>query len=128
MKDNKIEQFLIKSMYSFEEIEKNVWAINDEAHDIGGTAIVYTDPIVTIRVAVMDVPDSHNLELYAKLLEFNAKDVVHGAYAIDHNQIILIDTLEYNTMDFEEFIAILDSFSLALTQHYPVLLEYRNRQ
>jgi hypothetical protein len=127
MKDNKIEQYLIKSMYSFEEIDKNIWTINDDAHNLEGTAIVFTDPLVTIRVAVMAVPESDNLNLYAKLLELNAKDVVHGAYALDHNQIILIDTLEYNSMDFEEFIAVLDSFSLALTQHYPVLLEYRNK-
>ncbi len=125
MKDNKIEQYLIKSMYSFEEVEKHIWTINDGTNNLEGTAIVYTDPIVTIQVAVMAVPDSDNPELYAKLLELNARDVVHGAYALDHNQIILIDTLEYNTMDFEEFIAVLDSFSLALTQHYPVLLEYR---
>ncbi len=127
MKDNKIEQFLIKSMYSFEEVKKDVWTINDEENNREGIVIVYTDPIVTIRLAVMAVPESDNLELYSKLLEFNAKDVVHGAYALDHNQVILIDTLEYDTMDFEEFIAVLDSFSLALTQHYPVLLEYRNR-
>jgi hypothetical protein len=123
--ENKIEQYLIKSLYSFQEIEKNVWAINDQANNLEGTAIVFTDPIVTIRVAVMSVPESRSAELFAKLLEFNAKDVVHGAYALDHNQIILIDTLEYNTMDFEEFIAVLDSFSLALTQHYPILSEYR---
>jgi hypothetical protein len=126
MKDNKIEQFLIKSMYSFEEVDKNIWTINDEDNNRAGIAIVYADPIVIIRIAVMDVPESNNLDLYAKLLEFNANDVVHGAYALDHNQIILIDTLEYNTMDYEEFIAVLDSFSLALTQHYPVLLEYRS--
>jgi hypothetical protein len=127
VQENKIEQYLIKSLYSFQEIEKNVWAINDDAKNLEGTAIVLTEPIVTIRVAVMPLPESRSEELFAKLLEFNAKDVVHGAYALDHNQIILIDTLEYNTMDYEEFIAVLDSLSLALTQHYPVLLEYRNK-
>ncbi len=114
-------------MYSFQEIGKNMWIINDETHNLEGVAVVYTDPVVIIRAAVMAIPPFNNLELYTKLLEFNAKDVVHGAYALDHDQIILIDTLEYNSMDFEEFIAVLDSFSLALTQHYPVLLEYRNQ-
>jgi hypothetical protein len=127
MEENKIEQYLIKSMYSFEEVEKNIWVINDDAKKLEGIAIVYADPIVIVRVAVMDVPEANNVDLFAKLLECNAKDVVHGAYALDHNQIILIDTLEYNTMDYEEFIAVLDSFSLALTQHYPILLKYRNQ-
>lgn len=113
-------------MYSFREIEKNMWIIDDESRNLEGVVIVRSDPIVIFRVAVMDIPGEKNEELFRKLLEFNAKDVVHGAYALDHDQIILINTLEYNSMDFEEFIAVLDAFSLVLTQHYPILLEYRN--
>ncbi len=125
MADNKIEQYLIESMCSFKEIDGNIWIINDEDNVLDGTAIFFTDPIVTIRVAVMDVPNTDNRDLYAKLLELNATDMLRGAYALDNNQIILICTLEYDTMDYEEFIAVLNSFSLALAQHYRVLLEYR---
>ena len=48
-----------------------------------------------------------------------------GAYAVEDDKIVLIDTLEYETMDYIEFRANLDAFSLAVTQHYPVLSGYR---
>jgi len=82
-----------------------------------------------IRAEVMDVPKKNVLELYTKLLELNAADVIHGAYALDNDnkKIVLIDTLQYNTMDYENFRATLDSFSLALTQHYPILSKYREK-
>ena len=73
----------------------------------------------------MDAPKNNLLELYTKLLELNSSDVIHGAYALDNKKIILLDTLNYDTMDYEDFRAILDSFSLALTEHYPILSKFR---
>jgi hypothetical protein len=83
------------------------------------------EPLVVFRVVVMDAPKENRLELFTKLLELNANDVVHGAYALEKDNIVLIDTLEYDTMDYREFRATLDAFSLALTQHYPILSSYR---
>ncbi len=39
--------------------------------------------------------------------------------------IILVDTLEFETMDIEDFQASLDAVGLALAQHSPVLSQYR---
>jgi hypothetical protein len=75
----------------------------------------------------MDIPKNKLLELYTKLLELNANDVIHGAYALDKNKIVLIHSLQYSSMDFEDFRASLDSFGLALTQHYPILSVYRDK-
>jgi len=75
----------------------------------------------------MEVPDKNVLELFTKLLELNASDIIHGAYALDNKKIVLIDTLQFNTMDYEDFRASLDSFSLALSQHYPILSKYRDK-
>lgn len=125
MAENKIEQYLIELMFTYREIESNLWLLDDEEQGMPQVAIIYADPLVVFRTLVMDAPQNRRLELFTKLLELNATDVVHGAYALEHEQIVLIDTLEYDTMDFEEFRATLDAFSLALTQHYPVLSSYR---
>jgi len=82
------------------------------------------DSLVTIRAKVMELPKEHRSELYEDLLRLNA-DMVHGAYAIEEDHVILFDTLEYDTMDFEEFQASLDAIGLALAQHYPKLSTYR---
>ncbi|MDR1867936.1 MAG: YbjN domain-containing protein [Treponema sp.] len=123
----KVEQYLIDLTLSYREIGENLWLIEDSEHDLESVAVAYTDPLVIIRTVVMNTPDENKLELYTKLLELNAKDVVHGAYALDENQIILVDTLEYDTMDKSEFRATLDAFIMAIVQHYPILSAYRNQ-
>ncbi|MDR2630033.1 MAG: YbjN domain-containing protein [Spirochaetaceae bacterium] len=122
---NKIEQYLIDMMVSFQEIGKNMWLLDDGEHNLEAVAIVYDDPLVVFQVTVMEVPKERRLELFTKLLELNARDILHGAYALEANKVILIDTLEYAGMDFMEFRATLDAFGLALTQHYPILSPFR---
>jgi hypothetical protein len=122
---NKIEQYLIDLLVTYREIGENLWLIDDREHSLAGVAVMFDDPLVVFRVVVMDLPRENRLELFTKLLELNANDVVHGAYALEDDKIVLIDTLEYETMDYIEFRATLDAFSLALTQHYPLLSSYR---
>jgi hypothetical protein len=125
MTENKIEQYLINLMFTYREVSRNLWYLDDAEHGLQGVAVMLAEPLVVFRAVVMDVPAENRLELFTKLLELNANDVVHGAYALEKDTIVLIDTLEYDTMDYEDFRATLDAFSLALTQHYPILSSYR---
>jgi hypothetical protein len=127
MTENKVEQYLIELMLTYREVSKNLWYVDDAEHSLQGVAVMLADPLVVFRAVVMDAPRENRLELFTKLLELNATDVVHGAYALEKDRIVLIDTLEYDTMDYGEFRATLDAFSLALSQHYPVLSKYRRQ-
>jgi hypothetical protein len=127
MADSKIEQYLIDLMLTYQQVDSNLWLLDDQEHSLQGLAIMQADPLVIIRAEVMDVPKDNVLELYKKLLELNATDVLHGAYALENGKIILIDTMVYDTMNYDDFRATLDSFSLALTQHYPILSKFRNK-
>jgi hypothetical protein len=127
MAENKIEEYLIDLKYSYREIKPNFWLLDDAEHDLEGMVIIYTDPLVVIRVQVMDIPGQKQQEFYAKLLELNASDMIHGAYGLDGEKVVIIDTLEYENMGYTEFRATLDAISLALTQHYPILSVYREK-
>ena len=124
-KAEKIEQYLIDLMVTYREIGEDIWLLEDPEHDLEGTVIMYNDPLVIFRVQVMEAPQDRRLELFTLLLELNASDMLHGAYALEKDKIVLIDTLEYDGMDAAEFRATLDSFGLALVQHYPILSPYR---
>jgi len=128
MADSKIEQYLIDMMLTYQQIDNNLWLLDDEDNALQGVAVMQTDLLVTIRAEIMDVPKNNLLELYTTLLELNATDLIHGAYALDKKKIVLVDSLLFDTMDFEEFRASLDSFGLALTQHYPILSKYREKR
>ncbi len=125
MKENKIESFLIDLTISYHEIGDGMWLIDDDEKGYGGIVIMYADPLVIVRVSVMPIPKEKRLELFTSLLELNAKDVLHGAYALEGDEIVLVDTLEYETADLGDFRAALDGISLALSQHYPILSVYR---
>ena len=128
MPDNKIEQYLIDLMFTYQQVEENFWMLDDEEHTLQGVAVMYADPLVVFRAEIMDSPKENLLEFYKKLLELNASDVIHGAYALENDKIVLLNTLEYDTMDYGDFRATLDAFSLAITQHYPILSKYRDKQ
>jgi len=65
------------------------------------------------------VPDGteDRLKLYEQLLILNATDLVHGAYGLEEEDIILTDALEIENLDFSEFLASLESLALAVTSH-----------
>jgi hypothetical protein len=126
--ETKIEQYLIDLMYTYRELGPHFWLLEDPEHNLEEVAVAYSDPLVIIRMQIMDAPKTRREEFFAKLLELNAGDLVHGAYGLEGNKVVLIDTMEYDTMDYTEFRATLDAFSLALTQHYPIFAAYRNEE
>jgi len=127
MAESKIEQYLIELKYSYQEVKPNFWLLDDTEHSLEGVAVIYDDPLVIIEVQVMDAPKTKREEFFAKLLELNAGEMIHGAYGLDGGKVVIIDTLQYDTMDYTEFRAVLDAISLALTQHYPILSVYREK-
>jgi hypothetical protein len=127
MAESKIEQYLIDLMITYQQIDKNLWLLDDVDHSLQGVAVMQADPLIIIRAEIMDIPKSNLLELYTTLLELNATDIIHGAYAVENGKVILVDSLLFDTADYEGFRASLDSFSLALTQHYPILSKYRDK-
>ena len=127
MSETKIERYLIELKMSYRDLGDGMWLVEDDDRGLEGVVVMHADPLVVVRVAVMKAPQEKRLELFTKLLELNAKDVLHGAYALDGDEIVLVDTLQYETMDLGDFEAALDAVGLALSQHYPILSEFRKR-
>jgi len=127
MAENKIEQYLIDLKYSYSEVKPNLWLLDDTEHDLEGIAVLYAEPLVIIRVQVMNVPEKNRLEFFTKLLELNGCDMINSAYGLEGEKVVIINTVEYETLDHNGFRAILDAISLALNQHYPILSVYRDK-
>jgi hypothetical protein len=120
----KIEQYLIDLGISYQEISNNSWLIEDENKGYPKMMVSLSDPIVIISADVMPVPKENAETLFRMLLELNATDLLHGAYAISGNDIIVIDTLEHASLDKDEFLASIESISFALLEHYKKLASY----
>ncbi len=125
----KIEGYLMKLSLSFQEAGKNGWLVRDPEKGLEDLLVMIVDSHVIMRVNVMKIPDgAKKAALFEELLRLNATDMVHGAYGIDGSEIIIIDSLELDTMDLEEFQASMDAISLALAQHYRLLSAYRAKK
>lgn len=110
-----------------EEVEPGLWVVR-EADGIR-LVVHYAPPVVVLRVQIMPSPadDTRRGDLYRRLLEWNARDLVHGSYGLEGDEIVLTDALELADLDFTEFQASFDSLTLALAQHLGALAPYRER-
>jgi hypothetical protein len=124
----KLEGYMLKLSLNYEEISENTWLINDIPKGLENVVVLANDQIIVIRVKVMEVPASNKEAFYGELLKLNAQDMVHGAYGLEENNVIIIDSLLAETLDIEEFQASIDAIGFALSQHYPVLAKYRKKQ
>ncbi len=124
---DKVEGYLVKLGLSFHEAAPGTWVVNHSEVGLETLLIQLAGPLVTLRSPVMELPTSGREKLFAELLRLNASDMIHGAYAVDGNSIVIIDTLEAETMDLEELQASIDAIGLALAQHYRSLSTYRTR-
>ena len=124
----KLESYLVRLALSFHEAGSGAWVVRDREKGLENLLVQLADPLVILRIHVMDVPAAGHEALFEELLRLNATDMVHGAYALDGKNVIIIDTLEADTMDLEELEASMDAIGLALAQHYKVLSRYRAKK
>ncbi len=110
-----------------EEVEPGLWVARTS--DGAELVVNYAPPVVILRVRVMESPedDEKRADLFRHLLELNARDLVHGSYGLEGNEVVLTDTLDLADLDFSEFQASFDSITLALASHLGALATYRER-
>jgi Tir chaperone family protein CesT len=116
-----IEHYIIQMDYPFESIESNMWVI----HDTANIVVTYEPPLVLFRVKLMDIPNERREAFFKLLLELNASQMIHGAYGLEGENVVLIDTLQSEHLDFNEFQASLEALLLASTQDYQKLNAFR---
>jgi len=112
-----LESFLIRMDMEWEEVGEGMFVLRGE-NDGPPVVVQHADPVLLLRLKVMDLPEAEGREaFYRSLLEFNATDIVHGAYGIEDKELILSDTLELATLDFEELQASVESLLYAVSSH-----------
>ncbi|MDE0024465.1 MAG: YbjN domain-containing protein [Spirochaetaceae bacterium] len=123
----KIEGYMLSLSLTYETVDDGTWLINDDEKGLENVLVILADPVVIIRVKVMGIPAQQREEFFEQLLRLNQSDMIHGAYALEGDDVILLNTLVGATLDLEEFQATLDAIGLELAQHYRKLARYRDR-
>jgi hypothetical protein len=124
-----VVNFLNRMEIEFEEVSDGMWlAYTDD--DQGGTPLVisHAPPLLVFRLKVLDVPREGEKcsQLYRRLLQANASELVHAAYGLEEDDVILTDSLQLENLDFNEFQATVDSFHMAMATQLDTLSPFRD--
>ena len=85
--------------------------------------------MVVAQVEIVRCPAAENgdaARLFRRLLELNASDLMHAAYAIENSVVVLAAARELDTLDINELEAVFADISMALSEHVPALRQLVN--
>ena len=120
-----IESYLLRMELTYEELREGTWAVKG-VDGVDQVMLTLAGPVLVFRVKVMDVPRHSREELFRTLLELNATEMMHGAYGIEGDSIIISDALQIENLDYNEFAATVDDITLAVASHHGRLAKYRD--
>lgn len=86
-------------------------------------ALLLVPPVLVVQVAIGDAPKdlTQAAPIYKKLLELNASALLHSAFGLENDQIVLAAALELDNLDLNELEAVLADIDVALGEHVPTL-------
>lgn len=114
-----IESYLLKMQVPYEQIRPGIWLLKLDGCD--NFVVSIAGPVVAFRVKVMDLPPTDREELYRTLLTLNTREMVHGAFGLEGDAVVIVHALELENLDLNEFQAVIDDASMAIARHYTVL-------
>lgn len=117
-----VESYLLRMGMAHDTVKPGIWLLKT---DSGPLAVSIAGPVVAFRMKVMDVPASRREELYRMLLGLNTTDLVHGAFGLEGDAVVLVHALELENLDFNEFQAVVDDMSMAAAKQQPTLAPFR---
>jgi hypothetical protein len=121
--DKDVEAYLLRLNRRFRALEDKPGTFLVEMGEKAPPLVIRVEPpLVVVRVHIGDVKPGAGAEdgaLFRKLLELNARQLVHAAYGLDEGHIVLSSALELENLDFNELQATLDEIDMALAQTLP---------
>jgi hypothetical protein len=117
-----IESYLLRVGIPAERIDAGIWIVRLDGHE--NLAISIAGPVVAFRLKVMDVPVVAREQLYRTLLSLNTTEMVHGAFGLEGDAVVIVHALELENLDFNEFQAVIDDMTMAVAKHYPFLSKF----
>ncbi len=123
---NDIEIYLDDCKFPFEKIDERIWRVESPDYNVENIILTYMEPILILRVNLMQVPQTKQEIFFKRLLQLNATEIPHGAFGLEDDKIVLIDTLQVENLDRNELQASVDSLGFTVAQYYNELKGFYN--
>ncbi|MDB4965963.1 MAG: hypothetical protein JWN44_1652 [Myxococcales bacterium] len=119
-----VQAYLMKMELPYEEPREGTYVVSG-LDGVDNLVISLAGPVLVFRVKVMIIPAAHREELFRTLLELNATEMMHGAYGIEGDSVVIMDALQLENLDYNEFAATVDDITLAVASHHGRLAKFR---
>ena len=116
-----VESYLLRMGVAHETLNPGIWVVKTDGPPL---AISIAGPVVAFRLKVMDLPAGERAELFRTLLSLNTTEMVHGAFGLEGDAVVVVHALELENLDFNEFQAVVDDMSMAIAKHHDGLSRY----
>lgn len=123
MSNEVLERYLIQLERGFEHSEDGTYVVSAGANR-PPIALRVAGPVLVAQIDVgptLNGAAPRQAKLYRHLLELNATGLLHAAFAIENERIVLSAALEISNLDLNELQAVLADMDLALSEHLPGL-------
>ena len=121
---SKVVEYFNSLELPYESVGDLIWLVRDPSRGLSHVVVLAQEDLVVVRVRVMKIPEAQNAAFFEQLLRLNV-EMLHGAYALEDDAVIWVDTLEFQTMDLEEIRASLDAAAECMVRHADRLSRYR---
>jgi len=124
-----LEGYLLRLERRFERAEDGTYLLSMGV-DRPLVALRVAAPMLVAQVDIGLAPVDYATAapLFRKLLVLNATALVHAAYGIEGNSIVLGAALELQNLDLNELEAVLADLDLALANQVPTLREFGSKK
>jgi len=119
-----VQAYLMKMELPNEEPREGTYVVSG-LDGLDNLVITLAGPVLVFRVKVLEIPSAHREELFRTLLELNATEMMHGAYGIEGDSVVIMDALQLENLDYNEFAATVDDITLAVASHHGRLAKFR---
>lgn len=120
----KVKDFLKELALPFSVMGGNTFVVQPRTTINTRIGITVEDEIVTFTTNVVDLgEDMKNftqLDTH-KLLWWNATQMLHAAYGVSGNNVVLTGALEFENLDLNEFQGMIDDISMGIDSHFAIV-------
>lgn len=114
-----VESYILKLSIPFEQVSPDLFILKPESCD--NIVVSVAGPVVAYRLKVMELPKDGRERLFQLLLTMNTTELVHGAFGLEGNSVVLVHALELENLDLNEFQAVVDDMTMAVAKLHPTL-------
>lgn len=116
-----IERYVLASHIPSEQVGGGTWVLRDPSWNGAQIVVHHAEPLLIYRVKICEVPAELGIEgqaqLFRRLLELNATDMLQGAFALEGDSVVAVEVMQVENLDQNEFHAAVDSLTQAIVDH-----------